>query len=200
MSTGLVATDDIAAPYGGVRMTAEQFFRLPDDGQYYELVNGVVIVTPSPLPGHQWVSGELFGQLFIYLKRNPVGKVFQETDIHLGTSPSGEDLIYKPEVVYYSAARVSKMMRRLIGPPDLAVEVISPDSRRYDTQTKRDDYERCGVREYWIVDPQQKLLTFLRNEAGRFVEVPPQGDSFASEAVEGFVLNLAEVRDSFKPW
>ena len=92
------------------------------------------------------------------------------------------------------------MMRRLIGPPDLAVEVISPDSRRYDTQTKRDDYERCGVREYWIVDPQQKLLTFLRNEAGRFVEVPPQGDSFASEAVEGFVLNLAEVRDSFKPW
>lgn len=198
MSVTVQAPDQVISPCGGLRMSAEEFFDLPDDGLDYELLDGVLLVTPSPEPQHQWVLAEVVAQLVVHLKAHPVGKAFPETDIHLGQIATGQDLVYKPELVYYSAERLKQMGRRLVGPPDLVVEIVSPMTRRYDTETKRDDYERCGVREYWIIDPQRDSLTFLRHDGQRFVEVLAEGDRFASQAVEGFVLNLTDVRATFK--
>ncbi|MBI4578051.1 MAG: Uma2 family endonuclease [Planctomycetes bacterium] len=200
MATDVIAPEQVAAPYGGVRMTAEEFFNLPDDGYRYELVDGVVLATPSPSPRHQRVAHELTVQLASFLKAHPVGEMLYETDVHLGRGPDGTDLVYCPEIVFYRADRLAAMRDRLVGPPDLVVEVISPLTRRYDTQTKRDDYQRFGVREYWIVDAQRNEFIFLRNEGDAFVQVPPTGDTFASQAVEGFVLDLTQVRATFGPW
>jgi len=184
--------------FGGLRMTAEDFFQLPDDGHDYELLDGVVIMTPSPSPRHQQVAGEILFQLQAFLKQNPVGKAFHETDVYLGQPRHQGDLVYRPEIVFYRADRLAGLENRLIGPPDLVVEVISPPSRLYDTKTKRDDYEHCGVVEYWIIDPQADAFTFLFNEAGSFVPVVPVGDRFASRVIQGFMLDLAEVRKTFQ--
>ena len=68
----------------------------------------------------------------------------------------------------------------LRGAPDLAVEIVSPQSRRYDSETKRADYERFGVLEYWLIDPQRGSFTFLRLASGRYAEVAAEGDLFRS--------------------
>jgi Uma2 family endonuclease len=93
----------------------------------------------------------------------------------------------------------ARSRRRIVGPPALVVEAASAGSRRYDAITKRDDYERFGVAEYWPVDPEPDVVTFHRLEDGQYVVVAPEGDRFASRAVPGFVLDLAAVRRLFEP-
>jgi Uma2 family endonuclease len=185
--------------FNGVRMTADEYFDLPDDGFRYELVHGVLVMSPSPMPWHQGVAVEILAQLMFFLRSHPVGKALAETDVHLGVDESGDDLVYRPDVVFFSTQRARGKSQRLV-PPDLVVEVISPDSRRRDTLTKRADYERAGVSEYWIIDPPRETMTFLRLQAGKFVEIPPATDSFPRQAVPGFTLDLGPIREAFKPW
>lgn len=198
MSVELTTRMQTVQCFGGLRMSAAEFFALPGDGHDYELLDGVVIVTPSPAPQHQRVSLEITLQLGSYLKTHHAGEMFYETDVHLGQGPGGGDLVYRPEIVFYRADR-GKMQSRLVGPPDLVVEVVSPPTRLYDLETKRDDYERLGVREYWIVDPERGGFTFFCHDGQKFIEVQPSGDEFASRVVTGFVLNLSDVRQTFAP-
>jgi len=181
-------------------MTADEFLEIADDACFYELVDGIVIMSPSPTPKHQDVAGLIYHLLASFLERHVVGKAFMETDLHLGKGPTGGDLVYRPDVVFIRQEHLGQLSDRLAGPPDLVVEVISERSRRFDTQTKKHDYERFGVREYWIIDPQRKAMTFYRLDSGRFVEVASTGDTFTSQAVPGFVLDLARVRQAFEPW
>lgn len=188
------------ALWAGLRLTADEFLALADDGFDYELVDGVVMMTPAPTPGHQDTVGEILAQLRVYLRNNPIGKALVETDVILGHGPSGGDLVYRPEVVYYRHERLPGMKLRLVGPPDVVVEVISPGSRGFDTRTKKDDYERAGVGEYWLIDPDRETFTFYRLEGGRFIEASFEERRFPSEAVPGFVLDLERVRETFAEW
>jgi Uma2 family endonuclease len=186
--------------FAGLRMSVDEFLELPDDGFKYELIDGVVVVSPRPRPWHQGVAIEVLAQLHQFLQTHPVGKAFMECDVHLGANAAGDDLVYAPDVVFVRAERVKAMAEKLFGPPDLVVEVISRGSRRMDPITKRGDYERYGVGEYWIFDPQRAAMTFLRLQGAAFTEITPGADSFASEAVSGFVLDLKPIREAFKPW
>ena len=194
------ACDEHEPSYCGLRMTADEFLLIPDDGYNYELIDGVVQKSPSPEPSHQSVAGEIFRQLANFLIDHPVGRVWQELDVHLGRGPDGGDLVYRPEVVFVRTERLKGMYRKLLGAPDLVVEVISHGSRRMDTKTKRQDYERFGVKEYWIIDPEREEVLFLRLDQGRFVETPASGDQFVSQAAAGLALDLKLVREQFKPW
>jgi Uma2 family endonuclease len=200
MSVAVKPAEALRDSYAGLRMAAEEFFRLPEDERRYELVDGVVILSPSPTPKHQSVSGEIYRQLANYLIDHPIGKAFLETDAYFDKGPTGGDLVYRADVVFVRADRVQDMEDRLEGPPDLVVEVVSPDSRRFDSQTKKEDYRRCGVLEYWLVDPRRQKVTFYRLRSGRYVAIAPGRDTFASQAVPGFVLDLALLRQTFKPW
>ena len=200
MSTAVAVRERTEPQHCGLRMTAEEFQQIVDDGYRYELIDGVVIVTPSPTPQHQDVLMDISSQIWSYLGDHPVGKVLPEIDVRLGQGPTGGDLVYRPEVIFIRTERLPQMRERIVGPPDLVVEVISPGSRRYDSETKKSDYERVGVLEYWLIDPLRETLTFYRLQEGRFVEVTPQGDTFASQAVPGFLLDLAQLRKKFRPW
>ncbi len=189
-----------AAQYCGLRMTADEFLQIPDDGCSYELIDEVVVMSPSPTPLHQNVAMEITVQLGVFLRSHSVGKAFPEIDVHIGQGPTGGDLVYKPEVVFVRAERLPGMRDKIHGAPDLVVEVISRGSRRRGSETKKGDYERFSVREYWLIDPEREAMTFYRLHDNRFVEVAPSGDRFASEAVPGFELDLERVREAFKPW
>lgn len=193
--------DDVgSAQFTGLRMQADEFLELPDDGYKYELLDGVVVMSPRATPPHQKVAGVIFNQICNYLGKNSVGEVFFEVDVHLGEGPEGGDLVYAPDVVFVRTERIRDMTDRIIGAPDLVVEVISRGSRKMDTTTKREDYQRFGASEYWIADPRRKSITFLRLHGTEFVEVQPEGDRFVSQAVPGFVLDLEPVRAAFRPW
>ncbi len=186
--------------FHGVRMTAEEYFQTPDDGYKYELLDGVMMMSPSPTPQHQAVAMEIASQISIFLRTHPVGHVLAETDIQLGPNEAGRDIVYRPEIVFLRTERLASVRTRIVGAPDLAVEIISPESRRYDSETKKGDYEKYGVEEFWLIDPEKDAMTFYRRQGERLVEVPPTGEAFHSEAVPGFALDLPRVRKSFRPW
>ena len=200
MTGATIMTEPGEAPHRGLRMSADDFLRLQDDGTSYELMDGVVVMSPSPTPQHQRVTMKIAAQIEWFLRDHPVGDVFPEIDVHLGRGPTGGDLVYKPEIVFIRAERRAQMREKIVGAPDLVVEVISRGSRRMDTETKKEDYERFGVREYWLIDPEREAMTFYRLQDGRFVEITPTGTTFVSQAVPGFKLDLIPVRESFQPW
>ncbi len=200
MADAVVINESVERRYRGLRMTADEFLEIPDDGYTYELIDGVVMMSPGPTPQHQAVASEVSTQLGIYLRDHPVGRAFAELDAHLGEGQVGGDLVYKPEILFVRAERLPQMSDKIVGGPDLVVEVVSRGSRRMDSETKKGDYERFGVREYWLIDPERKSMIFYRLEEGRFVEVSSAGDTLASLAVSGFVLDLTRVRETFKPW
>lgn len=200
MAGSVAVSERTEAQFRGLRMAADAFLELPDDGYNYELIDGVVVMSPSPNPQHQRITMEIATQIALFLRNHAVGEVLPEIDVHIGQGPTGGDLVYKPELIFVRSERLPGMRDKIIGGPDLVVEVVSRGSRRMDSETKKNDYERFGVREYWLIDPERQAMTFWRLKEGRFVEVSGAGDTFASEAVAGFVLDLSRVRETFKPW
>ena len=180
--------------YAGLRMTADEYLALEDDGRKYELISGVVVMSPSPTTKHQQVLMEIAYQVKAFLRQHSLGGLYPETDIRLSTN-----LVYRPGLVFIRAERVRANWPRISEPPDLVVEVVSPESRRYDAETKRSDYERYGVREYWLIDPDLETMTFLRLDGSAYVPMQPQGDELASAVLPGFKLDLKAVRASFQP-
>ncbi len=185
------------ASFAGLRLTTDEFLALPDDGRKYELVDGVLLMSPSPTPRHQLVAAAIFEQLAAHVRTQRLGIVLYETDVLLARGAHRGDLVYRPEVIFISAERVGQIRDRICFAPDVAVEVISPESRSLDTRTKRDDYERAGVREYWLVDPEREAFTFLRLTGGRFETAASTHERYASAVVNGFSLDLAAVREAF---
>jgi Uma2 family endonuclease len=155
-------------------------------------------MTPSPSPQHQKVAVRLAALIDSFLENHPVGNVFVELDVDLGTGALGENLVYRPDIVFFRTKRLAPDCARAMALPDLVVEIISDSSRQRDLEGKREDYERCGILEYWLIDPQEETMTFFRLIEGRYVAVPPQGNKFFSEAIPGFVLDLARLRRAFR--
>ena len=183
--------------YRGLRMTAEEFMRLPECEITYELIDGVVFMSPSSTPAHQRIISRISYLIETYLDQHPIGAVYVEVDANLGAH-YGRHLVYRPDVVYLRKERAEESHERISGAPDLVVEVISPDSRQYDSITKKDDYERCGVTEYWLIDPLESKMTFYVRRDEKFVDAAPVGDTFASSAIPGFSLELTRIRQLFK--
>jgi len=200
MSTYAPSVDRSSPQFNGLRMAADEFFQIPDDGYNYELIDGIVMMTPSPTPKHQAVLMEIATQIALYLRTNPVGQALPEIDVHLGEGLAGGDLVYRPELVFMRSERLPQIEDKIVGAPDLVVEIISRGSRRFDSETKKRDYEHFGVREYWLIDPERQSMTFYRLEGDRFAETPPTGDGFSCQVIPGFTLDLARVRKAFQPW
>lgn len=183
--------------YHGLRMTADEFFALPDDGHRYELVDGILIMSPSPEPKHQRVAMEIVRQLILFLEKNPIGRLYHELDIQLNKSHTGVDRAYKPELFFVQGMTREKEPRRFKAPVDMVLEVVSPDRREFDLETKRVDYEQAGIGEYWVADPKLDSIRFWRRRDTAFVEVFAEGNFFRSEAVPGFQLDIERVREEF---
>lgn len=184
--------------YCGLRLTADQYDSLPEDGFRYELVDGVVIMSPGASFPHQRISLQIAASILEYLQRNPVGEVFENVDVYLGLGPHGADLVYRPDIIFLRTDQVTRRMTRFQGPPPLVVEIVSESSKRYDRETKMADYERCGVTEFWLIDPDRKGAWFYQGVGGRFREIAVEGDTFRSLVLPGFELSLKQLRALFE--
>lgn len=192
-----IPIEDKRPRYHGLRMTADQFFALPDDGHRYELVDGILIMSPSPSPIHQRVAMEVIRQLLFFLDKNPIGRLYHELDIQLNKSNTGTDRAYKPELIFVKGMTRESEPRRIVAPVDMVLEVVSPDRREFDLETKRLDYGQAGIGEYWVADPELDSIRFWRRQGTAFVEVFAEGGLFRSQAVPGFQLDVNRVREEF---
>jgi Uma2 family endonuclease len=147
------------------KLTYADYVRFPEDGLRHEIIDGEHYVTPSPATRHQRIVGNLLYLIRHYLETNPIGEVFcAPFDALLS-----EFDIVVPDLLYLSRERAGLLTsKNLQGPPDLVIEVLSPSTKSRDTRLKHDLYERVGVREYWVVDPEQNMVEVYRSDAGSF--------------------------------
>ena len=193
MSSRMLADPDVQPRYAGLRLSADDFFELDDDGFRYELIDGVMVMSPSPKPSHQRTLVELITEVSIFLRQHHVGEAFPDIDVKFD-----EDLVYRPDLVFIRQERLRKPLDRIDVVPDLIVEIISTSSRLLDSGDKKQDYERYGVTEYWLIDPLEEQVTFFRRSGDKLVEVAPDADRFLSTAIPGFALDTAALRRAFR--
>jgi Uma2 family endonuclease len=179
----------IGLSYAGLRMSADQYLAIGETPDRYELVNGVVLMSPSGTPDHSDVFLEVSHQLQVFARKTGAIHVYAETDVRFAP-----DTVYRPDLCVYRKQRLPAKPARLTEPPDLIVEVLSPGTKQYDLLTKRDDYDRFGVSEYWAIDPEDGTVRCWVRESGRLVPKPVTGDSIASTALPGFALHIDEFR------
>jgi Uma2 family endonuclease len=151
---------------------------LPDEPRY-ELIYGRFYLSPSPSVLHQLTVGLLY-EILIPIARSAGGLVFvAPTDVNLAVHS-----VAQPDLFYVSSARRRIIRKRIEGAPDLAVEVVSPGTADRDRNEKPKLYLDSGVREYWIVDPLERRIDFLRNDTGQFVAALPEGTYRSQEMPE----------------
>jgi Uma2 family endonuclease len=135
--------------------TVDMLDTLPDDGKRYEIIDGELFVTPAPYLVHQMVVGELYALLRGYLRMNPIGRAFvAPADVRGGERTSVEPDVFVIPQVKGPFPRVWSPLGTLL----LAIEVLSRHTARVDRGRKLALYQREGVREYWIVDVDSRLV------------------------------------------
>lgn len=175
---------------GQRRMTYEEFGKLPEQAGL-QLIDGFLVKEPSPRYGHQAIIGELYLQMALHVNRWRLGKVILAPfDVVLA-----DDQVLQPDIMFVTKERMHLIKENgLFGAPDLALEVLSPASRHFDTGRKRELYLQHGCLELWIIDPDKLTVTqSVRNE-GRWEENTLTRDDFlVSVAIEGFSLRVSEI-------
>jgi Uma2 family endonuclease len=191
----LVPSPDAPRPSGpGVKLTYDDFVLFPDDGKRHELIDGEHYVTPSPSTRHQRIVMNLSGLIWNFLRQNRLGQVFGAPfDVVF----SDFDVV-EPDLLFVSHARRDVLTTQNVqGAPDLVVEVGSPGTRRRDERTKHLLYERFGVSEYWVVDPDIDLVKVYRLVEGRYTRTSEltlaEGDVLTTPRLPGLDIPLSDV-------
>ena len=179
----------------GLKLTYDDYLLFPDDGKRHELIDGEHYVTPSPNTKHQRVSSNLHFLIRLWLEEHPSGRVFYAPfDVVF----SNFDVV-EPDLLYLSNERAAKVVtsQHVRGAPDLVVEIGSPGTRKRDETTKKRLYERSGVEEYWVVDPDTDVVRVYRRDGagfGRVTELSREsGDVLTTPLLSGLELPLERI-------
>lgn len=164
-----------------------------------EIINGdAFMMAPAPSREHQGISGELFRQLANYLEGKQCKVYHAPLDVRLfeqeGDTPEDVDTVVEPDlIVVCDRSKLDKYGCK--GAPDLVIEILSPSTRRHDRLIKLDLYQRAGVREYWIVDPDSKSVQVLTLKNGLLLPQEDYGqeDMAKVNVLEGCSIELRKV-------
>ena len=155
----------------GLRLDADAFFALEDDGHKYELLHGVVVVSPSPRVSHQRAASRLFSAMASFAAAQSAGEVFYETDVRLAAN-----IVYRPDIMFYASGRSETVQDQFRVAPDIAIEFLSGSSRNMDMRTKRDE-------------PIASSCLGVESELGELVEgecgLDPEADACEAADVRG---------------
>ena len=178
-----------------VKLTYDDFLLFPDDGKRHELIDGEHYVTPSPNIRHQTILGNLYFLIRTWLEQHPVGRAFMAP---LDVIFTQFDVV-EPDLLFVSRQRAPYILtaKHVTGAPDVVVEIGSPSTRKRDETIKRRLYERSGVSDYWVVDPDLDVVRVYRNRDGRFdrpVELRADaGDVLTSPHLDGLEMPVGRI-------
>ncbi|MDZ4702157.1 MAG: Uma2 family endonuclease [Rhodothermales bacterium] len=168
--------------------TYEDFALLPE-GAPYQLIDGQLVVSPSPSTYHQTLLLRLASRIHRFCEDSGQGTAFiAPIDVYLSDTD-----VYQPDLVVVRAGGLAIVEPRLIrGAPDLVVEILSPSTAYYDLHQKKTAYERHGVVEYWVVDPiEQSVEVFERGHEGFVLLQRSAGaEAATSRCLSGFHVEL----------
>ncbi len=165
-------------------LTADDVLRLPEGPPLFELLEGRIVVSPPPSVPHAIVAGNLYSML----------RPACPGDLRVFSNPidwvAGEHSVLEPDLSVVRRADVTGL--RLVGTPLLAVEILSPSTRRRDLHVKRAVYQAGGVTSYWLVDPKGPRLTVLEQDqpGGDYREKADVIGSATFEATRPFLVTI----------
>lgn len=173
-------------------MTIHDYRMMPETGPRYQLVQGRFYMSPAPSRFHQHIVVNVLYLIRDYLKSNPIGVVYVSPfDVYLTDIDA-----YQPDVLFVSNANAAILTDSgAEGPPDLAVEVLSPKTAFLDKGSKRDVYARTGVKELWMIDPAAlKVAVYrLQKDANTPEATHDANAEFASPVLPGLTIRCEEI-------
>lgn len=173
-------------------ITRHEYALIPVGSPNQQLIEGDLILAPSPGSYHQDILGRLYRLLATHLDEHPLGRVFiAPLDVHLS-----DINVYQPDLFFIRKANAGIIEEHGIeGAPDLVVEILSKSSEKYDLGPKRAVYARTGVEELWIVDPAKKSLALYRltENADTPAATYKAKQKFTSTVLPGLTINLPVV-------
>jgi len=177
------------------KFTYEDLKLIPPDRNRYEVVGGELFVTPAPRTLHQRIVGNIFTALHQHVRQHRLGEVFVAPyDVVFAPGT-----VLEPDVLFVSTSRLHYIGEdNLSGPPTLAVEVVSESTRRLDREVKLKQYGLYGVSEYWLVDPEGKIVEIFRlaEEGYQLAERLGFQDKLTSPLFPGLELAVASFWES----
>src|SRR5438105_6603632 len=173
-------------------ITRHDYQEMPEGPPYFQVIEGKLLMSPSPNTFHQDIAGNVYAILHSYLTRHPIGSAhIAPLDVYLS-----EINIFQPDVIFVSDQRRSIITEHGIeGAPDLVVEILSPGTARYDKGSKRKVYARTGVQELWLVNPELRLVEVyeLTRDAERPAATPGENATLSSLLLPGLRIKLSEI-------
>ncbi|NDC41484.1 MAG: Uma2 family endonuclease [Chitinophagia bacterium] len=155
----------------------------------------VLPIGPSPSTNHQLVSGYLYYNLYEHLEKNKCRVFSAPFDVRIpGSTEGGAPVttVVQPDIcVVCDPQKLDSA--GCLGAPDLVIEILSPSGNKRDLQDKYQLYEEAGVKEYWLVSPQDKTALIYALEGQRFTpsRLMTEGDYATSSVIPGFSVDLA---------
>ena len=163
-----------------------------------ELIKGKIFrMSPAPRVFHQKVSTRIFGEFYNFFSNNHCQLFHAPTDVVLpipNKKKESATTVVQPDIVVVcDQSKVEELC--IFGAPDLIVEILSPHTRKKDLQDKYEVYEEAGVREYWIVMPEERLLEVfvLENAKYRRIQTYTDTDMVPCTIFPGLEVDLNEV-------
>ena len=160
------------------------------DGTRYEIIDGELIVTPSPIPLHEELTMELIDRFNAVIRPGRLGRLYgARVDVKL----AGDDTVtVVPDLFFVRRDRLHIVgPKAIIGAPDLVVEILSPSTRVRDLGAKMASYARYGVREYWVVDPVARSIAVFVLQGDHYLELPQEGGIARSTVLPGLEIDVA---------
>ena len=149
-----------------------QVFRGLPEGTLAEVIDDVLYMSPAPTPFHQLAIGNLHLALATFVQERKLGTVFlSPIDVYLDEDHNA----VQPDLLFVSKENKLVVARDgLHGSPDLVIEVLSPTNAKHDTMRKKALYEKFGVKEYWIVDPDTRHATGFMLTEKSYIALPEE--------------------------
>jgi Uma2 family endonuclease len=174
------------------RYTYKDYLKTPDDVRY-ELIEGDLIMVPSPATRHQRISRKLAFAIEKYVTENNLGEVFYAPyDVYLD-----DENVVQPDILFISKERIDIIGEKNVhGAPDLIIEILSEATAYRDTIQKKKLYTRFGVKEYWIVAHEDKLVEvyYLKDDGGyQLIKTYFENAILESQIIRGLRIDLNRI-------
>ncbi len=167
-------------------------YDLLEDGAPFQLINYDLVMSPSPIPEHQFISGRLFSAITAYLDQNnnEGAIIYAPMDVFFD-----EGNVLQPDLLFVAENRKEIIQQRIEGAPDLIIEILSPSNAYYDLRQKKEIYEKYGVKEYIIIDPmaQNADLYILKEGIYHLHQKAQKTEQLNSVLLSGLVIDLQKI-------
>ncbi|MGB9715462.1 MAG: Uma2 family endonuclease [Thermodesulfovibrionales bacterium] len=166
------------------------YYKLLPEGAPYQLIEGELVMTPSPNTRHQIISANIFEKIRHFTKDSGIC-LYSPIDVYLD-----DENAFQPDMVFiFNERREIIKKDGIYGPPDFIIEILSPSTASFDLREKFRVYERSGVKEYWIVDPELDSIEIYSNEGNHLslIKKAEKEGEVESLLLKGLKISLKDI-------